>query len=101
MTQLSLFDQCEIVRKSDPQPSRIAAVEIEPQLSGRRAEFVRCLKSIGRPSTANEIAAMAESRIRESVRKRAAECVRLWFVKEVDERACEVTGKLATVYWVV
>lgn len=79
MTQLSLFDNLQIVRKSDPQHSQIAAVEIEPQLSGRRAEFVRCLKAIGRPSTANEIAAMAEPRIRESVRKRAAECVRLGF----------------------
>ncbi len=98
MTQLSLFDNLHIVRKSDPHPSRIAAVEIEPQLSGRRAEFVRCLKAIGKPSTANEIAARAGSRIRESVRKRAAECVRLGFVREAGERACEVTGKLATVY---
>lgn len=101
MTQLSLFDNLQIVRKSDPHPSLIAAVEIEPQLSGRRAEFVRCLKAIGKPSTANEIAAMADGMIRESVRKRAAECVRLGFVKEVGDRPCEVTGKLATVYWAV
>lgn len=101
MTQLSLFDALPIARKSDPQPSLIAAVEIEPQLSGRRAEFVRCLRAIGRPSTAQEIAAMADSRIRESVRKRAMECVRLGFVKEVGIRTCNVTGKLATSYWVV
>lgn len=100
MCQLSLFDHGELARKHDPVTSVTAARKIEPQLSGRRAEFVRCLKELGRPATAQEIAAVAEVTIRESVRKRAKECVRLGFVVEAGTKFCEVTGQRAAVYWV-
>ena len=40
----------------------------------------------------------ADCTIRESVRKRAAECVRLGFVSVAGSRACSVTGKEASVY---
>lgn len=100
-TQYSLFDHFEVARKSDPETSVAAAQVIEPKLSGRRAEFVRCLREIGRPATAQEIAAVADVEIRESVRKRAAECERLGFVARAGTKACDVTGQRAAVYWVV
>jgi predicted HTH transcriptional regulator len=100
MSQLSLFDQHPIVRPSDPQTSQLAAANIEPKLTDRQAAFVACLKLMGHPSTAQEIAQMARPEIRESVRKRAAECVRRGFVKQVGERKCAVTGNVASTYWI-
>lgn len=99
MSQLSLFDQCVIARTSDPITSQLAAVNVAPKLSGRRAEFVACLKAIGRPATAQEIAAQADVRIRESVRKRAKECVNLGYVAEIGTKRCDVTGTMAMTYW--
>lgn len=101
MCQLSLFDQSAIARKNDPPTSVEAATAQEPKLAGRRAEFVRCLRELDRPATAQEIAAVADVAIRESVRKRAAECVRLGFVVEAGTKCCDVTGQRAACYWVV
>lgn len=100
MCQLSLFDQSVIARPSDPITSHVAAASVQPKLSGRRAEFVDCLRRIGRPATAQEIAALADVRIRESVRKRAKECVNLGYVSEVGTKRCDVTGTMAMTYWV-
>jgi hypothetical protein len=100
MCQLSLFDQSVIARPSDPITSHVAAASVQPKLSGRRAEFVDCLRRIGRPATAQEIAALADVRIRESVRKRAKECVNLGYVVEVGTKRCDVTGENVTAYWV-
>ena len=100
MCQLSLFDQSVIARSSDPITSHVAAENVLPKLSGRRSEFVRCLREIGHPATAQEIAAMADVRIRESVRKRAKECVNLGYVVEVGTKRCDVTGTMAMTYWV-
>jgi hypothetical protein len=100
MSQLSFFDQCVIARTSDPLTSKLAAENVKPKLSGRRAEFVACLKEIGRPATAQEIAFMADPKIRESVRKRAKECVSMGHVVEIGTKMCDVTGETVTAYWV-
>ena len=100
MTQLNLFDQQPIARNNDKQTSHVAAAKVEPKLTAMQYEFVHCLRQLGVPGTAQEIASMTTPDIRESVRKRAAECVRLGLVKEAGERKCSVTGNLATVYWV-
>lgn len=101
MCQLSLFDQSVIARPSDPITSQVAAANVQPKLSGRRAEFVRCLREIGHPATAQEISARADVHIRESVRKRAKECVNLGYVAEVGTKRCDVTGTMAMTYWSV
>lgn len=43
---------------------------------------------------------MADVRVRESVRKRAKECVNLGYVAEVGTKRCDVTGENVTAYWV-
>lgn len=94
--QLELFQhrqEATIARTTDPQTSQDAADEIQPKLVGLRAEFVRRLKELGRPATANEVAAGDES-----IRKRAVECVRIGYVVEMGTKTCSVTGKRATVY---
>lgn len=96
--QLTLFDTDPIARRSDPLTSHIAAANVEAKLTGRRLQFVEALRSIGRAATANEIAATVDHSGRESVRKRAAECVRLGFVSECGTKTCSVTGNVATVY---
>ena len=96
--QLELFqqrDDARLARATDPQTSQVAVEDIQPKLVGLRAEFVRRLQELGRPATANEVAAGDES-----IRKRAAECVRLGIVREMGTKCCAVTGKRATVYWV-
>ena len=87
-------------RASDPATSKIAAAEIETRASSLRAEFVRSLRARGLPSTAQEVAAGSDVAIRDSVRKRAAECVSAGAVVVIGSKRCEVTGKLATTYWV-
>ena len=101
MIQMSLFsdERCDrsahLYRKLDKQTSQVAAEDIQPKLVGLRAEFVRRLQELGRPATANEVAAGDES-----IRKRAAECVRLGIVREMGTKCCSVTRKRATIYWV-
>ena len=101
--QLTMFDDfaedlttAKIARTTDKPTSQTAASEIEPKLAGLRVEFVRLLKQIGRPATAQEVAALAGGA--ESIRKRALECVRMGAVKECGTKTCEVTGKQATAY---
>ena len=101
MTQLSLFDAEPIVRRDDPITSKIAAAEVAPKLDGMRLRFVEALRAIGRPATAQEIASTVDPHIRESVRKRAKECVRLGFVIERGTAVCCVTRKMATVYCIL
>ena len=84
-----------MARQADKATSHEAAEAVTPKLEGLRAEFVRRLREIGQPSTAQEIAAGDES-----IRKRALECVRLGFVRECGRRKCAVTGNSATCYWV-
>jgi len=100
MTQLNLFDNNPIARHDDKQTSHVAAAKVEPKLTAMQICFVRSLKRCGGPATAQEIATFAPPLARESVRKRAAECVRKGLVKEVGERRCGVTGSVATIYWV-
>ena len=100
MTQLHLFDSSNLARAVDPPTSVDAAMRVVPKLSGMRAEFVRCLRELGRPATAQEVSRRADPDIRESVRKRAKECVRLGFVKEFGTKCCEVTGQRAICYWI-
>ena len=99
MPQMNLFDDdygvsARLHRVSDKQTSIDAAEDVRPKLDGLRAEFVARLREIGRPATANEVAAGDES-----IRKRAAECVRAGWVKEMGTKICAVSGKRATVYW--
>ena len=102
--QLTMFDdfaedlQTKIARTTDKPTSQTAASEIEPKLVGLRAEFVRLLKQIGQPATAQEVAALAGGA--ESIRKRALECVRMGAVRECGTKTCDVTGKQATAYTV-
>ena len=96
MSQLSLFDHCEIARTSDKPTSKEAAKRIEPKLSGLRAMFVKRLLELDRPATANEVAVGYES-----LRKRAIECVKAGVIREIGTKRCDVTGEKATAYWVV
>jgi len=94
-TQLLLFDSVPIHRADDQPTSVDAARGVEPKLDGLRLEFVERLRAIGKPATAQEIAAG-----KESIRKRALECVRMGFVRQSGVKVCEVTKQRATAYWV-
>ena len=83
-----------IVRVDDKQTSQVAAFEAKLKLKGWRAEFVARLERIGKPSTANEVA-----QGNESIRKRALELVRIGAIREIGARECNVSGKMATIYW--
>lgn len=96
MSQLDLFDNSNLSRTTDPETSKAAGVDVEPKLSGLRAEFVFRLRLLGRPATAQEVADGVES-----IRKRAKECGRLGLVRVVGTKRCSITGKSATTYWVV
>jgi hypothetical protein len=98
-----------IARNSDPEPSKIAAGDTKPKLGGNHKVFLLALKRIGRPATAQEVAAEAVPidgslpvpsafSKRESIRKRAKELVRMGFIGVGDARICRVTGKESTVY---
>lgn len=86
--------ELHFVRIGDKGTSQVAAVEAKPKLNGWRAEFMARLERIGKPSTANEVA-----QGNESIRKRALELVRSGVIQELSARECNVSGKLATVYW--
>lgn len=94
--QLLLFEphSSPVARVSDKATSQLAAAEVRPKLAGLRAEFVQRLRAIGRPATAQEIA-----KGKESLRKRAKECVVMRLVCDVGTKTCDVTGQRATVYW--
>ena len=95
MNQRSLFDQP--ARITDPATSQRAADEIRPKLAGLRAEFVQSVQTWQETfhnwPTANEA-----SRGRESLRKRAKECVEQGWLKVGPIKRCSQTGKLAQTY---
>lgn len=93
------YGDLPLFRTDDPQTSREAAVQVAPKLPAMCGEFVRCLRLIGEPSTAQEISMKAEASIRETVRKRAAECVERRLVTVLGTKKCSVTGNRATIYW--
>ena len=93
------FGSLPLFRTSDPETSKESAVKVSAKVTRLRAEFVRCLCAIGHPATAQEVAAMVAVANRESVRKRAAECVKAGLLKEFGTKKCSVTGQRATVYW--
>jgi hypothetical protein len=100
MTQLSLFgDEPALARKADPVTSRQAAEEVRPKIGQLQQAFLAALAAIGKPATANEVAAKAVAMglagNAESVRKRAAEVERAGMVKVIGIQRCGVTGKLA------
>ena len=100
MTQLSLFgDEPALARKADPVTSQQASVEIKPKIGQLQAAFLAALAAIGKPATANEVAAKAVAMglagNAESVRKRAAEVERAGMVRVAGIQRCSVTGKLA------
>lgn len=105
--QQTLFDSAPepknhygYARKTDPETSK-QAIDQDAVLDAR-SQFLRGLKSLGRPSTANEIARNgAERRMIETVRKRAKELVKSGHVREAGKRKCIFTGKSATTYELV
>lgn len=91
------FDELPLFRSTDKETSRIGAAEILGKLTGLRAEFVRRVRDwhhvTGLWPTALEAAGGNES-----LRKRAAECVKSGALVEGESRRCGVTGRLATTY---
>ncbi len=89
-----------LFRRTDPATSQIAGEDVKPKLNGLRKQFVdRCRhweECFGNWGTANEI-----SQGNESLRKRAAECVELGYLKAGPVKHCSVTGKLARTFIVV
>lgn len=93
------FADLPLFRISDPETSKESAVKVSAKVTRLRAEFVERLAILGCPATAQEVAASASLLNRESLRKRAAECVRAGLIKEFGTKKCSVTGQRATVYW--
>lgn len=104
---MDLLDWAEtqkIARITDPDTSHIAAGSVCSKLVGLRLEFLRGLDLCGGIATANEAAAAISSdhSHRESIRKRAKECVDNGraCVLEV-RRKCKVTGNMCRLYQLV
>jgi hypothetical protein len=100
MNQLTLFDDGpQLARQADPVTSRQAAEEIKPKVGQLQQAFLAGLEAIGKPATANEVAAKAVAMglagNAESVRKRAAEVERAGMIRVVGIQRCGVTNKLA------
>lgn len=95
-----LFDWA--ARTTDPVESQIAAKVIKPNLPKLRRMFVDSCRALG-GGTAQEIAwhATTDATVRESIRKRATECVRDGLVYRSVQRQCKVTGQVARVFVVV
>lgn len=96
--------EAPISRSSDPPTSTDGASETSRKLFSLRLMFCTGVMKCGGSATANEAAAaMTEDHsLRESIRKRARECVEAGGVKvEEETRACSVSGKRCRVYSVV
>jgi len=100
----------ELARREDPPTSHKAAAEVN--LSENQRLFIAALRGSKYPLTAAEAAAAAvplddiakASSVmakRETIRKRAAELVRLKKIKVDGSRECKVTGNEAQTYRVV
>ena len=90
-------------RACDPETSREAAKNIEAKLVGLRADFVCGLRKLGGNGTANEVAVVMSDdfNVRQSIRKRASECVATGVVKVTGQRVCTISGKTCQVYEVI
>lgn len=84
----------KIARDSDPVTSHRAAKSIANDLPNKQRQFMERLRSIGQPSTANEVADGVES-----IRKRARELVRDGYLVSRGSRPCRKTGHEAEVFW--
>lgn len=96
MSQLSGI----INRLSDPVTSWDSAKKTSESLKGRRRQFVDGLIACGGSATANEAASAITDNysLRESIRKRAAECLDRGYVHLAGTRECKVTGNNCQVY---
>lgn len=97
---MDLFDWA--ARATDPVESQDSARYIKPNLPKLRRMFVDSCRALN-GGTAQEIAwhATTDATLRESVRKRATECVRDGLVYRSVQRQCKVTGQVARVFQVV
>jgi hypothetical protein len=104
---VDLLDWAEtqkIARITDPETSHIAAGSVSSRLVGLRLEFLRGLELCGGIATANEAAAAMspDHSHRESIRKRAKECVDNGGACVLDvRRKCKVTGNMCRLYQLV
>ena len=100
MTIDTLFDWAERARITDPATSIEAAKDTATVLTQRRRQFLDALKRLG-TATANEVAELAcegNYSLRESIRKRAHELVRLGLVDQVGVKRCGVSGREVAAY---
>lgn len=93
-----------LCRKSDPTTSQIAAQEIKCELNRTQQIAYEACARVQRmygDATANEIG-LEGSRIStkppETMRKRCHELLRLGRIREVAQRNCSVTGKVARAF---
>lgn len=101
MESTSLLDWSEKqARASDPATSHEAAALVRSRLAGLRAQFVEGVVKCGGTATANEAAAAIEENpmARESIRKRAKECLDRGAVRIVGTRECKISGGNCRVY---
>jgi len=98
------MDTLGLARKDDKQTSHDGAEHIKPRLNDRKLEFMSGLRALGGRATAKEVASNVypgEFAIFDSIRKRAIDCVRLGWVREVEPRECKVSGRKCTVYEII
>lgn len=95
----TLFDWAERARLDDKETSIKSARAVGSVLTVRRQQFLAGLTRLG-SGTANEIAreASEDHSLRESIRKRAHELVRLGAIVESGTKQCSVSGRKATAY---
>jgi hypothetical protein len=99
---MDLLDYAEQrARQSDPLPSKVAASEIEKDLSELQKQFLQGLRELGQ-ATANEVAAHLTDNFarRNTLRRRASDLVGK-HIRDIGSRKCKETRRLATVYEVI
>ena len=92
-TFFDVFDAARLSRKQDGATSRNGAAHAGKSLGRWQIEFLEELRRHKTPATAQEIADG-----KESLRKRAAELVRLGYARVAGMRRCRITGQKASVY---
>ena len=92
-TFFDVFDAARLSRKADGATCRNGAAHAEQNLGKWQQEFLEVLRRCATPATAQEVAAGNES-----LRKRAAELVRLGYARVAGVRRCRVTNQKASVY---
>ena len=90
-------------RNADPSTSLIAAKAAALKLVGLRLQLVEGVTRCGGQATSKEAAAMVAENyeLRESIRKRAAECVSAGALQVIGNRCCNVSGNRSQVYGLV